>query len=199
MKMQGADRFGKADKVVSVPEDWSPGADGNLSEFDEAVDQVLHLAAQLARDLVGAHQAAAAMIVGGDWRGMRKYFSLSSKYSDWFGYRTPAVGYGIHNLPIATNKPMRLTQAELEAHPEWKGFGKQADTHPPMRGWLAVPVIGLDGRNYGMLQLSDKYDDAEFNEMDEQLLARLAALTAYALDAICALFNHHSLGHRDRD
>jgi hypothetical protein len=35
---------------------------------------------------------------------------------------------------------VRLTQAEVEAHPAWQGFGNQAAAHPPMRGWLASAV-----------------------------------------------------------
>jgi hypothetical protein len=26
-----------------------------------------------------------------------------------------------------------------------------------MRGWLAAPIIGLDGLNYGLIQVSDRY------------------------------------------
>jgi len=53
-----------------------------------------------------------------------------------------------------------------------------------MRGWLAVPLLGQDGRNYGLLQLSDKDDDQDFTEEDETQLTRLAQLTAKTLDAI---------------
>lgn len=92
------------------------------------------------------------------------------------------------------NKPLRLTQAELLAHPAWKGFGTEAQRHPPMRGWLAVPLIGKDKHNYGLLQLSDKYNDADFTEDDEQHLMQLARLTAAALDALRALYQERSIG-----
>lgn len=164
--------------------DWSPTPDPHSTPFTRAVDQVLHLTAELARHLVGSHQGAAALIVKGDWKDMRKYFSLSPKYGAWDSYRTPAVGFGIHATVVAANTSIRLTQAELEQHPDWKGFGIEADKHPPMRGWLAVPIIGRDGKNYGLLQLSDKYDDADFTEEDEAQLARLAQLTSIALDAL---------------
>ena len=64
---------------------------------------------------------------------------------------------------------MSLTQAELEQHPGWKHFGVEAGKHPPMRGWLAVPLVGEDGRNYALLQLSDKYDEADFTQEDERM------------------------------
>ena len=55
-----------------------------------------------------------------------------------------------------------------------------------MRGWLAVPLIGSDGVNYGFLQASDRLD-GDFTEQDEANLARLATLTATALDALAQL------------
>ena len=63
--------------------DWSPLPDPGATPYTKAVDQTLHLVAELARHLVGSHQAAAALIVKDDWKDMRKYFSLSHKYAAW--------------------------------------------------------------------------------------------------------------------
>jgi GAF domain-containing protein len=52
-----------------------------------------------------------------------------------------------------------------------------------MRGWLAVPLIGSDGANYGFIQASDRLE-GDFTEQDEANLVRLAALTSTALDAL---------------
>lgn len=164
--------------------DWSPLPDPDATPYTKAVDETLHLVAELARHLVGSHQSAAALIVRDDWKNMRKYFSLSPKYAAWDSYHVPAVGFGIHATVVEANTSIRLTQAELERHPDWKGFGREAANHPPMRGWLAVPIVGRDGKNYGLLQLSDKYDDADFTEEDEVQLQRLAQLTSIALDAL---------------
>lgn len=165
------------------PADWISGATA-VTDSDAALEHILQVTTQLARDLIGAHQAAATMVVGGDWKSARAYFSLSPKYSPWFDYRTPAVGFGMHALIITENKPIRMTQAQLQAHPGWKGFGTEASKHPPMRGWLAVPIISENNHNYGLLQVSDKYDDAEFTADDELRFVRLARLTAAALDAL---------------
>lgn len=181
--------------TASVPADWTPVAEPvPPTPFAREVDHVLRLTAELARNLVGAHQSAAALIVSGDWKHARKWFSLSSKYADWYEYRAPAVGFGLRALVVNENKPLRLTQTELLAHPAWKGFGTEAQRHPPMRGWLAVPLIGKDKHNYGLLQLSDKYNDADFTEDDEQHLMQLAQLTAAALDALRALHQESSIG-----
>ncbi len=181
--------------TAAVPTDWTPDPESAVATpFATAVDRVLQLAVEVARNLVGAHQSAAALIVSDDWKGARKWFSLSSKYAQWYEYRAPAVGIGLHTLVVEENRPIRLTQAEVEAHPAWKGFGTEAQRHPPMRGWLAVPLMGPDGRNYGLLQLSDKYNDAEFNQDDETHLIQLAQLTSIALDALRARYADDQLG-----
>ena len=81
---------------------------------------------------------------------------------------------------------MRLTQAEVEAHPAWQGFGNQAGPHPPLRGWLATAVCGEDGRRYGLLQLSDKAGGADFTAEDADRLSELAAFAGATLDAFRA-------------
>ena len=63
-----------------------------------------------------------------------------------------------------------------------------------MRGWLAVPLIGQDQHNYGLLQLSDKYNDAEFTEEDESHLMQLAQLTATTLDALRNSYQDSRIG-----
>jgi GAF domain-containing protein len=158
-----------------------------MKAFLDATDGVLAQAAELARVVASAHQGAATQMIGGDWSHARKYFSLSEKYAAWADYRTPAVGFGIHAYIAQVNQPMRLTQAELEANPAWKNFGVENGRHPPMRGWLAVPLIGADGLNYGLIQVSDRYD-GEFTEEDEANLVRLAKLTSQALDALAMVY-----------
>jgi len=165
-----------------------PGPDvpEELAGFMLAADPVLANAAELARVLAHAHQGAAAQLIGEDWAHARKYFSLSEKYADWAEYRAPAAGIGIHGRAHQVKEPIRLTDAELRAHPEWRNFGEELESHPPMRGWLAVPLIGPDGENYGFIQASDRLE-GDFTEQDEANLVRLAALTSAALDALAQL------------
>lgn len=154
-----------------------------MATFYDATDDVLSLAAELARAVTYAHQGAATQIMNGDWSQARKYFSLSEKYAAWAEYQTPAVGFGIHAYIPKINRPLRLTQAELEAHSEWRNFGTENGRHPPMRGWLVAPLIGSDGLNYGFIQVSDRYK-GDFTDQDEAQLVRLAQLTSTALDAL---------------
>ena len=154
-----------------------------MKRFLDATDGVLAQAAELARVVTSAHQGAATQMMGGDWSHARKYFSLSQKYAAWADYRTPAVGFGIHAYLGEVNQPMRLTQAELVAHPAWRNFGVEHGRRPPMCGWLAAPLIGRDGLNDGLIQASDRYE-GDFTEQDERSLVQLAALTSTALDAL---------------
>jgi GAF domain-containing protein len=164
----------------------SPDVPGHLASFMLAADPILADAAQLARVLVRAHQGAATQLIGEGWAHARKYFSLSEKYAAWADYRAPAKGFGIHAYAHTVSRPIRLTDEELRAHPEWRNFGREMANHPPMRGWLAVPLIGSDGANYGFIQASDRLE-GDFTEQDEANLVRLATLTSTALDALAQL------------
>jgi GAF domain-containing protein len=163
-----------------------PDVPAELANFMLAADPVLAQAAELARVISRAHQGAATQLIGEGWSHARKYFSLSEKYAAWADYRTPAKGVGIHAYAHKVDRPLRLTDLELRAHPAWQNFGDEVDDHPPMRGWLAVPLIGSDGMNYGFIQGSDRVD-GDFTEQDEANLVRLATLTATALDALAQL------------
>src|SRR5215468_5131605 len=79
---------------------------------------------------------------------------------------------------------MRLTQEELERHPAWRGFGATAGKHPPLRGLLAVPIVGEDCLNYGLLQVSNKVDGSDFDADDERRLQDLVEAAAVGLDAL---------------
>jgi GAF domain-containing protein len=161
-------------------------------EVDEAfarqANKMLLNAVEVVRQLVPAHQAAVAIVIGKDWRYVRKFFSLSEKYAPWAGYDTPAVGYGAHHWLLSQQGVVRLTQQELENHPEWKGFGTEAGKHPPMRGWLAAPIVDQDGTNWGLLQLSDKLA-GEFTETDEEHFVRFTQLLAQGLEALWEVRN----------
>lgn len=144
--------------VGATPNPVIHNPDAIDEEFATQANAVLQTSVELIRVLIGAHQGAAAIVVQHDWRSIRKFFSLSDKYAAWADYATPATGYGTHGWLLQQTQAVRLTQAELEAHPEWKNFGTEAAKHPPMRGWLAAPLLARDGTNWGLLQLSDKYE-----------------------------------------
>jgi hypothetical protein len=155
-------------------------------ELAARLDHLLHHTCHLARALTGAEQAAFKVDLDGDGHAARKFFNLGERYERWRDYRVDPRGVGLHSLELAPGEVVRLTQEEVEAHPAWQGFGSQASSHPPMRGWLASAVCGEDGRSYGLLQLSDKAGGEDFTEEDADRLRELAAFAGATLDAFRA-------------
>jgi GAF domain-containing protein len=155
-------------------------------ELAARLDDLLHRTCRLARALTGAEQAALKVDLDGDGHATRKFFNLSERYERWRDYRVDPRGLGLHGLDLAPGEVLRMTQAEVESHPAWQGFGDQAAAHPPMRGWLASAVCGEDGRSYGLLQLSDKAGGGDFTPEDAERLRELAAFAGATLDALRA-------------
>src|SRR6266851_5089096 len=159
-----------------------------------SVDSVLRVITDEARRILDTHQSVSGMTVNEQWAQAIRTISLSDKYAQWRppspcplpfegrGQGEGADGSGIYAVVCATNKPMRLTQAELEAHPAWRRFGKEVANHPPLRGWLAAPFVGRDGRNLGLIQVSDKVDGSDFTADDEAILMQLAYIASVAIE-----------------
>ncbi|HET9222395.1 MAG TPA: histidine kinase dimerization/phospho-acceptor domain-containing protein, partial [Roseiflexaceae bacterium] len=146
-----------------------------------SLDDTLKLVTEQARDIVGAHQAITSMTAAGTWAQAITAIDLSDKYASWRSYQPASDSIGIDSLVRDQNHPLRLTQAELESHPAWQGLGVEAGRRLPMRGWLAAPLIARDGRNIGLIQLSDKYA-GEFTEEDEAVLVQLAHMASVAIE-----------------
>ncbi|GAB3482666.1 PAS domain S-box protein [Polaromonas eurypsychrophila] len=166
---------------------------GHLFALQRSADAVQAITAHLtleatmqevadqARGVIGTHQAVVSLTNGQDWSQVISSISRSDKYAAYRDYMQPSDGSGIYALVCETNRPIRLTQDELEAHPRWRGFGAHGHDHPVMRGWLAVPLTGRDGQNIGLLQLSDKHE-GEFSVLDEYVAVELAQLASIALE-----------------
>jgi GAF domain-containing protein len=150
------------------------------------IDDILHRTCRLARALTAAEQAALNVDLDGDGHAARKFFNLSDHYAQWRDFREDPRGLGLHGIELAPGEVVRLTQDEVESHPAWQGFGDNRENHPPLRGWLATPVYGENGRKYGLLQLSDKSGGRDFTVEDEDLVRELAAFAAATLDALRA-------------
>jgi signal transduction histidine kinase len=85
-------------------------------------------------------------------------------------------GKGLLGLLIDDPRPLRL--AAIAAHPESSGF---PDGHPPMHGFLGVPVRIRD-EVFGNLYLTNKRGGGEFTEDDETVLVALGAAAAVAVE-----------------
>ncbi len=148
-----------------------------------SVEQVLQVITDQAASIIGSHQSVTSMTIGQNWSQAISAIFLSDKYTQWQNYDEKPDGSGIYGCVGHLNHPMRMTQAELEANPQWRGLGKEAKNHPPLRGWLAAPLVGRNGQNIGLIQLSDKYD-GEFTAADEAILMQLAQMASVSVENI---------------
>lgn len=174
-------------EIASVPgADETPQALARASSAISAASGVTELLSQLtrhARAAVGTRQAVASLTQGDDLSQRIAVVSLDPAYAEWAGYREPTDGSGIYAEVVRSGRPMRLTQEELVRHPAWRGFGEARDRHPPMRGWLAAPLVARDGSNLGLIQLSDRAAGL-FTTDDEARLLQLTYLASAGLERI---------------
>ena len=85
-------------------------------------------------------------------------------------------GRGLLGLLIDDPGPLRL--ANIAAHRQSSGF---PEGHPPMRGFLGVP-IRLRDHVFGNLYLTNKRGGGEFTEDDEAVLVALGAAAGVAIE-----------------
>jgi PAS domain S-box-containing protein len=167
------------DRNKSIVVRETGGESKGMESFDDAMD----LWARQARNIVGAHQCAVSYIPHGNFAEGKHAISMSDKYEKYKTYDVLPTGDGIWRL-VATRKiSFCMTDEELKLHPGWKNFSDMLDDrgleHPPMRGWLVVPILRLGVKFVGVLQLTDKYE-GDFTQDDLQVLRRLAQLMAPA-------------------
>ena len=142
-----------------------------------AAEDIAQALVTAVRDILQTHQAVVSLTEAGGWTQAINAVSLSDKYAAYRGYDAKTDGSGIYAQVCRDNRVMRLTQAQLEAHPAWRGFGEHAGAHPVLRGWLAVPLIDRMGKNIGLIQASDRFE-GDFTDEDEAILVQLASIAA---------------------
>jgi PAS domain S-box-containing protein len=148
----------------------------------QTVDEMLGETTARAAEIIGAHQAVASLTVDRDWARALTAVHHSTKYGGRAADPGDAVRSGVSAEVCRTNRPIRLTQDELERRPDWAAPAG-GDGPPPMRGFLGVPLVGREGRNLGLIQLSDRFE-GDFDARDERLLTSLAQFTAMAIEQL---------------
>ncbi len=172
-------------------------ANGSLRRWSEQLQELARLSAllntahdigsvigfvtQTVREIIGANAALTRIVVDTQERSPLISTSWSDKFARWRQGSTRFGTIALDNLVCSDNRARRFTQEALAALPEYALPGMDGATAPPMRGWLAAPLIGRDGGNLGLIELSDRYED-EFTETDETLLQQVAQTTSVALE-----------------
>jgi signal transduction histidine kinase/DNA-binding response OmpR family regulator len=158
-----------------------------LSETSLAINgsitsgNMLQVISEQARELLNAHQAATITNLDQKEPERRAAVSLSEKYGSWNPEKSGGNGSSFFALALAMERPLRMSQRELEAHPAWRNLKGNVEWRLPLRGWLSAPLRGQDGRTMGLLQVSDRRQ-GDFTEEDESLLVHLSQVASIAIE-----------------
>jgi len=151
----------------------------------DSLEELMTLVTEAAVAIVGCHQGVTTRMPTG-WSDATTYVSLSERYAQWRDYDVVPKGLGVLESVVRDNRPLRLSAQELIAHPDWRGL-RDAPGHPPMPDYLAAPLVGRDGTNLGLVQLSHKLDDTPFTAEDEAVLVQLAQMASSTIERLEAL------------
>ncbi len=147
----------------------------------QAADNMLQTVADSARDIIGTHQASILMVPDHNWSHALAVVSLSDKYARWRHAPCRPRNGEAPSLLSPVSKPVRLTQDAMEADPAWLPSRAGRKDPMPLRGLVAAPLTGRDGRSLGIIQLSDRYE-GDFEPEDEALLVQLSQMASIAIE-----------------
>lgn len=141
-----------------------------------ALDSLLQVITDQARNTIGARQALTTLLPKGVWNQSITCISVAEGHA---ALEFAKESSEMFMLAVNLNKPVRL------------GAGARANTWGPVRratdatryGWLAAPLLTRDGRNLGLIQLSQKLD-GEFSPDDEAILVQLTHMASVAIDNV---------------
>lgn len=111
----------------------------------DSLPELLQLVTDKARELIRAHQATASVVADEKWTQASHAVSLSDKYAAWREYDERPDGSGIYRLVCQLNRPMRLTQAELEPAPGLARV-RPSGRSPPAYARMAGRAAHWEGR-----------------------------------------------------
>jgi signal transduction histidine kinase len=153
-----------------------------LLEAVVAIGSGLDLASklrQIVESAVGLVNAAyGALGVVGDGTRLAEFVPVGLTEDEIKQIHHWPEGRGLLGLLIDDPRPLRL--ADIPAHQQSSGFPAG---HPPMHGFLGVPIRVRD-QVFGNLYLTNKRDGGEFTEDDEAVLIALGAAAGVAIENV---------------
>lgn len=145
------------------------------------VQSILNVIAHGARSIVGVHQAICARTCDPN-TSERTACSMSEKYDGHAQVVDLDLKAPLYDEICGEQMTICLTESELAADPRAMALAVAHPEAPPLRGLLASPLRGLDGRTIGVMILSDKYEGDFHKEDDVVLLLQLAQMASVALE-----------------
>jgi len=141
---------------------------------DLDLETMLHRIVEAAVSLADARYGALGVI--GHGGGLAQFIPVGLDERDITAIDHAPAGKGLLGLLIRDPRPLRL--ADIDAHPDSIGF---PPGHPPMRGFLGVPVR-VRGEVFGNLYLTGKRAGGEFTADDEAVVSTLGAAAGVAIE-----------------
>ena len=142
-----------------------------------SLDDVLRVATERAREIVGATQAVTSQTTNQDWANAVTAVSVAEGVVPPPLTLLPPNGPEVHKEVCRTNRPMRLSQVEVAGQAE----SSRARKTRLLQAWMAAPLVGSDGRNLGLIQLA-RVEEGEFTAGDEAILVQLAGMASVAIE-----------------
>lgn len=145
------------------------------------LDELLPVVTEQARTLIGVRLAAISVAATPGSEPTFTVVQLGPEHAPWRGQASARVS-ALAAEVCRTNEPIRLTHQALEAHPLYADWQASFAGDPPVRGWLACPVINRAGVNVGLIQMSSKEDGTEFGAADQVRLQELTRVASLAIE-----------------
>ena len=157
-------------------------ADASLAlDESDSLAEALRLVAEEARELTGARWCVVTAAVE-PGRELSEVAAESEVEGDRSAFARSADLGSMHALVRAAGGAVRLTGPELADEPAFRALRDAEGVRSP-RGWMAVPLTSLDGRDFGYLDVLDK-EEGEFADRDEAVLVHLAQMASAALERV---------------
>jgi PAS domain S-box-containing protein len=141
-----------------------------------ALDSLLQVITDQARNIIGARQALTTLLPRGDWNRSITCVSVAEGQA---ALEFAKESSEMFMLACNLNKPVRLN-AGTRAN-NWGPVRRATDA--TRHGWLAAPLLTRDGRNLGLIQLSQKLS-GDFSPDDEAILVQLTHMASVAIDNV---------------
>lgn len=141
-----------------------------------ALDSLLQVITDQARHIIGARQALTTLLPRGEWN---RSITCVSVAEGQVALEFAKESSEMFMLACNLNKPVRL-HAGARAN-SWGPVRRATDA--ARHGWLAAPLLTRDGRNLGLIQLSQKLS-GDFSPDDEAILVQLTHMASAAIDNV---------------
>jgi signal transduction histidine kinase len=149
---------------------------GSGLDLESTLRRIVEAAVRLVDATYGALGVIGEGSEGSEGRRLAEFIPVGLSEDEIARIHHWPEGRGLLGLLIDDPRPLRL--ADIAAHPRSSGF---PEGHPPMRGFLGVPVRVRD-EVFGNLYLADKRGGGEFTEDDEAVLVALGAAAGVAVE-----------------